>query len=231
MNYAFILMHGWGSNGDYWQNLVNHLDGNDYFIYEQGYFSNKEHSKLEDVHHFVENHPNDKIVGIGHSIGFIKLLETNVEFDYIFGLQSFVNFLGSGSTLKILSNNFQNFVSEFLKNPGEMLKNSYISARIYEYFEEGMFGENNINYSLLIDDLQSLKEDKSHLLGNNDINYHIFGSHDDSVVHPFIIKDNFFEENITFLDVKAYHSLGIFHSELVAKEIFDKLAELEKNND
>ena len=126
MNYAFILMHGWGSNSDYWQNLVQHLDGNDYFIYEQGYFANKESSKIEDLHKFVENHSNDKIVGIGHSIGFIKLLETEVEFDYIFGLQSFVNFLGSGSTLKILSANFQNFISEFLKNQAQMLKDYYI---------------------------------------------------------------------------------------------------------
>ena len=227
MNYAFVLMHGWGSNADYWQNLTNHLDGNDYFIYEQGYFINsgKAQTLKEQLHDFVIQHENDKIIGIGHSIGFIKLLETDINFDYTFGLQSFTNFLGSNPNLKIVTENFKNFVSKFTTNMSGALKESYISSRIYEYFEEALFGENNINYSLLMEDLKSLKEDKSHLLEKIQNNYHIFGTNDDLVVPSFIIKDNFSEEKITFLDIETGHSLGIFHSELLMNEIFKKLKE------
>jgi len=229
MNYAFVLMHGWGSNGDYWQNLTTYLDknGSDYFIYEQGYFSSSPETTKEELQNFIDAHSNDQIIGIGHSIGFIKLLETDVEFDYVFGLQSFTNFLGSNkSTFKIVTEHFKTFVLEFTQNHVQMLKENYISSRIYEYFDEALFGENNINYSLLMKDMKSLKEDKANLLEKVGENYHIFATIDDMVVPSFIVKDNFSEEKVTFLDVGAGHSLGIFHSELVAKEIFERLGKI-----
>jgi pimeloyl-[acyl-carrier protein] methyl ester esterase len=230
MRYAFVLMHGWGSNADYWQNLIQHLDRNDYFLYEQGYFfsSGNNQTSRNDLYNFIEKHKDDQIIGIGHSIGFIKLLETNIDFDYIFGLQSFTNFLGSDSTLKFVTENFKNFMSKFITNTSQALKESYISSRIYEYFDEALFGENNINYSLLMKDLQSLKENKSYLLNKISDNYHIFGTHDDLVVPSFIIKDNFPENKITFLDINSGHSLGIFHSELISQEIFKKLQKIDQ---
>lgn len=228
MNYAFVLMHGWGANGDYWQNLVDHLGSNDCFIYEQGYFlsSGDFTSSNEVLKDFIDNHQDDKIIGVGHSIGFIKLLEMDVKFDYVFGLQSFINFLGSNPSLEVVEKSFDDFVSKFVENPAQGLKDKYISSGIYKYFDESLFREDNINNDLLMRDLESLREDKSHLLHKlPEGNYHIFGTSDDVIVPSFIIKDNFPEDKMEIFDLKCGHSLGILHGKFIAGEIFKRLVE------
>jgi len=226
MNYAFVLMHGWGSSGDYWQNLTPLLgENNDYFVYELGYFNNINQTSTQDLQNFIDSHQDDKIIGIGHSVGFIKLLEQNVNFDYVFGLQSFTNFLGSRPS-QLIQDNFNGFVNQCIADPVLTLTQLYENSRIYEYFADYVNLEGNINAQLVVDDLKDLAIDKSHLLNKIKENYCIFATHDDQAVPTFVVKDNFPENHVNFLDVEAGHGLGILYADLVAREIFDMLEKM-----
>ncbi len=226
MNYAFVLMHGWGSTGDYWQNLTPLLQDNDYFVYELGYFNNINQTSSQDLQNFIDSHQGDKIIGIGHSVGFIKLLEQNVNFDYVFGVQSFVNFL----PIEQMQTNFSDFVEQCKGDPIKTLTELYQRSDIYDYFAKYLENDGeHVNAALVVQDLQDLAINKSYLLDKIQNNYYIFGTEDDVAVPPLTINNNFPKDHVKFLDVEAGHGLGIKYADLLANEIFAVLKNLEKN--
>ena len=70
----YLLAHGFGFNNDYWKNLIPLLDGNIYFLDDP----NLDGSKV--------------YIGIGHSLGFLKLNNSEFKFDALVALQGFLNY-------------------------------------------------------------------------------------------------------------------------------------------
>jgi hypothetical protein len=224
-NYAFIFAHGWGSNQYFWQNLQPLIAKNNFYICDFGYFRDLSKNNKEDLKVFVETNKsfNRKIIGIGHSLGFSKLLSI-VDCDYYFGLQTFVSFFGKNN--KIVKQNFLNYSDEFVKNPFECFKSNYSYPEVREYFKNLNFNYDNINFDNLFFDLKLLSrefEDLSLLFEKLNVSeYHIIASKHDAVVPLFIAKDNFPDNMITVVE-ESFHSLGLLHAELVQNIIFDKL--------
>ena len=67
----YLLAHGFGFTNDYWQNLVPLLDGNIYFFDDLDLDKDKTY------------------VGIGHSVGFLKLNNSGLQFDALIACRKF----------------------------------------------------------------------------------------------------------------------------------------------
>lgn len=228
-NIAFILHHGWGLNQNYWKNLIlnlfsKNISSDDIFLCEAGYYKNLARTNLENITNFAfeKKLQNKKIIGIGHSIGFAKLLnqKDQIHFDYLFGLQSFINFLGNNDQGAIQG--YQNFCNFFKESPSKVLEgfNKQIG------FDENFCDNENLNLDLLQNDLNLLNNKLSHLFDKlEDLNYKIFASKDDYVVPAKIVKQNFPNDKIIFFE-NYNHYLGFLDSEKVLNLVYENIYQI-----
>lgn len=80
---GLVLLHGWGFGPDAWTQWANAFQGRPLVLLDAGYFG-PEHLDLP---------PNpDGWVGVGHSLGFARLLAMNVPWRGLLGLGSFLRF-------------------------------------------------------------------------------------------------------------------------------------------
>ena len=70
----YLLAHGFGFTNDYWQNLIPLLDGNISFFNDHN---------LDDSKTYI---------GLGHSLGFLKLNNSGLQFESLVALQGFLNY-------------------------------------------------------------------------------------------------------------------------------------------
>ena len=93
MSRFFIFCHGFGLTPSFWNPLLEYFEQESTFCLDLGYFGKK---RLR--------HPNNKqefeYIGIGHSLGFTKLIESGVRFRYLIGINAFVSFLGNDPLLR-----------------------------------------------------------------------------------------------------------------------------------
>ncbi|MGI2257352.1 aminotransferase class III-fold pyridoxal phosphate-dependent enzyme [Candidatus Cardinium hertigii] len=85
MKPLFIFCHGWGFDQQFFEPLIKeYFPTISCYSLDLGYFGNE---KIE----FPTDQP---FIGVGHSLGFIKLLSLKVKFTALIGIQAFINFLG-----------------------------------------------------------------------------------------------------------------------------------------
>ncbi|MDR1208630.1 MAG: alpha/beta hydrolase [Holosporales bacterium] len=193
--YSYLLCHGFCFTHDYWRNLVPLLGGN--------------------IAYFDENFVYDgrPYIGIGHSLGFQKLNNSNVKFDYLVGLQGFTNFCGTESELhKTREDNINRMKKTFEADAVGSLRMFY-NACGYKGPIPSVDSEN------LIFELQSMKNKYK---CSHDCPILIIGSNDDEILPPEILDDNF--NHVSNAKIKKIngvsHLLGFKKPEYVAKEIF-----------
>ena len=106
-DYTYILAHGFGFNNDYWQNLISYLPGK-WRFFEPG----------------MSLAGDRKYIGIGHSLGFLKLNNSGLWFDYLVGLQPFLNFCGTDRRLhEFRKQQLDKVISDFKLDAEQFLKN------------------------------------------------------------------------------------------------------------
>lgn len=107
MNYLFVYFSGWGNDNLYFTEFNKILVKTFFkeginiesFYFDSCYF--KESSNLEDqkinLLRKIKESNFEKIIGIGHSIGFIKLLKLNkdIKFNFLFSFAGFLKFVNS----------------------------------------------------------------------------------------------------------------------------------------
>lgn len=81
----FVFCHGFGFDASFWERIAPYFSQEKCSFIDLGYFNNR-----VDIQCLQEQ----RIVAIGHSIGLSKLIST-YSFDYLIGLNGFINFLGS----------------------------------------------------------------------------------------------------------------------------------------
>ena len=177
---GFVFHHGWGHDCSYWKNIAPLFNNFRCVFYDAGYFENKLHE--------TSGYTTDILwVGIGHSIGFAKLLEKHhkhkIKLSALVGIQSFVNFLGNDRRLnKNRSMILNGMISAFKESPIQVLK----EFRKNSGFPDVDFGQ--INFDLLLQDLEHLK---TSFAISDDLNTLIIASKDDPIVDNTLINDNF----------------------------------------
>ncbi len=205
----YIFCHGFGFSKKFWCNLLQYFKPEDYLCWDMGYFGDRVLPGIPKG--------NYRYIGIGHSLGFIKLITSEIRFDKIIGLNSFINFLGHGSEQHHKrKREFDIFSSSFSRNPLGTLQNFYNKCGISGYREDFHL----MNKNRLADDLAILSTKVY-----SKENLHIINSMDDIVVPINITMHNFSSIPNVFIDVldKGMHALGYFHSKLIYSKIQDAL--------
>ncbi|MFH1066543.1 MAG: hypothetical protein V1746_01380 [bacterium] len=189
---GFIFCHGWGLNANFWNHLKEHFAAHPCLFWDLGYFN-------EPSRPLPEKESQTEWFGVGHSLGLIQLLQSDVPFKGLIGLQSFLNFLGNDSRLHQARARFlEKMIADFQKNPLASLKTFHAQCEIEFEIPKTM------NANLLQQDFQKLKTDFSNLTPK--IPCLILGSSDDPIVPPRLLEDNF--KHAPHIQI-ALHSSGL----------------------
>jgi hypothetical protein len=191
----YILAHGFGFTDDYWQHLVPFLDGKIYYFDDETIDSHKEY------------------IGIGHSLGFLKLNNSALRFSHLIGLQSFLNFCGHrDGPRKIIESKLKEISHNVEIDPVKTMEIFYQACGYFASVPE------NLSKKTLLSELEMMKENYSHC----GVPTMIMGTQGDTIVPPGIIEENFStisHVTVKILDLKTNHSLGFHHPEIVAHGI------------
>lgn len=180
----YLLCHGFGFSNGYWDNLLPYLDGEyefwrDNFIVREG----------------------QAYVGIGHSLGFLKLNNSGIKFKALIGIQSFLNFCGNDPVRrKRLQKNLDRMIMQCKRDRDRLLEFFY---SLCGYTGAGYTG---LNRELLIADLLLMKNRYEHC-GCPTL---IIGSAGDAVVENWILQDDFAGHSnikLRYID-HDHHTLG-----------------------
>ncbi len=207
MRRCFIFCHGFGFDKNFWNNLIPFFKEDSYISLDLGYFGNSE--RLPSIDY------NTILIGVGHSLGFVKLLELEERLSCLIGLNAFLNFLGNNLNLrKKRYQELESMRNSFLKYPCLTLKRFYKRCQ----------GPNQVE-SLAKLRKERLEKDFSSFFRTfyikRDIPVLLLGSKDDPIVSTQVIEDNFVcydNVDIQLLD-QGKHALGFLEATEVYKRI------------
>ncbi|MBV0900096.1 MAG: hypothetical protein KTV77_05215 [Wolbachia endosymbiont of Fragariocoptes setiger] len=212
MKYCFIFCHGWGFDHKFFQPLIHeYFSQTSYHCLDLGYF------EKENLH--LPQQDDSIFIGIGHSLGFIKLISLNIKFSALIGIQAFINFLGFNSQLcKTRKLELRTIIQNFQKDP------MYTLVSFYKRCKANYDFPNNFNKVKLMKDLELLN--LTHRLPC--IPILILGAMNDIIVPPKLIYDNFSRDNKIVIYNKGYHNLGLCEHNFVHKQITTFINEIKK---
>lgn len=193
---TYLLCHGFCFCNDFWKNLIPLLD------YKYEFYDSV----------FIPDNSEDYI-GIGHSLGFLKLNNSGIKFKALVGLQGFLDFCSSEHNRRaILQNTIDRMIASYKKNP----------RKFVDFFYSLCGYMNKPNYHVvlkqnLVDDLELMKNVYQHC----GVRTLIIGSIYDKVLDNSIILDNF--ENLQNVELSyintVNHTLGFSEAEKTFKLI------------
>lgn len=208
MNKYFIFCHGFGYDSTFWDNLRPFFANDSCVFLDLGYFGNK---CVE-----LKIPPFTQVVGVGHSLGFMKLLNLDIKFDYIIGLNSFTNFLGNDLQLRHARTlELERLRENLLKSPISTLKRFYQRCGASIPIKD----LSDICLERLTDDLEFLKSESNF---RKDSKLLVIGSEDDVIVPKELVWDNFKglgrEVELKFFP-NGSHALGLLNPKDVYEAI------------
>lgn len=207
----YIFCHGFGFTAKFWQLLLPYFENEEYICLDLGYFGEEKISlpKLE--------YNKFEYIGIGHSFGFKKLMESKIKFKSIIGLNGFRNFLGKDKNLyKRRTLEYKFFKKEFANDSVTTLKNFYIKSGLLGLLKNF----ESLNIDRLFKDLNILT---SEVIIKKNCSILIINSLDDTIVPSDLVYDNF----LNFPEIEIYtmdngsHGLGFYNSASVYQKIKD----------
>lgn len=207
MNKHFVFCHGFGFDRNFWTNLASYFAHETCTYMDLGYFGQSNYK--------LTNTSGGQLIGIGHSIGLIKLLNLNIKFDYLIALNSFINFLGNDELLRDKRTiELAALKHQFIKNTVPTMQKFYKRCGVSfqpNYIE-------NINITKFLEDFTILA--KSFDL-YKDTPTLIIGAKDDIIIPPKILHDNFSSyQNVQVKIIdNGKHSLGFTQTAYVASQI------------
>ncbi|WP_338521937.1 hypothetical protein [Candidatus Legionella polyplacis] len=216
MKYDLVFCHGWAFDRNYFKFLAEKYFFNmNYYLLDIGYFNSSNMYLLD----LLRNKYSKKFIGIGHSLGFLKLLLSSLKFEALIGIQSFINFLG-----------FTKYLRKKRRNEFDILWNFFIrnerNALMFFYKRCGFKNScnKNINKFILRKDLRFIYD--FNLNFDISVPILILASKDDNIVPIDLIYDNFGKCcNIITIETGS-HCLGIYECSFVYRKIINFLDEI-----
>ncbi len=192
----YLLAHGFGFTNDYWRNLAPLLDGKIHFLDDPNLDKSKTY------------------IGIGHSLGFLKLNNSGLRFEALVALQGFLNYCGSADRMrKIREAELSKVRKNIVSNKDKILE----QFRAFCGYDKDV--STNIPLQILLDELEMMEKSYQHC----GVKTLVIGSTDDVIVPMSIINDNFAKlNNIKILQFNTgRHALGYLDPKLVAEKILE----------
>lgn len=203
----FVFCHGFGFDKSFWGNLAPYFTVGKSSFLDLGYFGEK--SKMP----IIED--GEILIGIGHSLGLTKLLNFNKKFNYLVGLNSFVDFCGNAPGLR-----------DKRKEELELLQKLFVqdATRTLKRFYQRCGVDWDINKLAKLNKDTALKDLESLLQGyelNNNTPMLIIGSRDDVIVPEEILQDNFSAYKNVTIEIMDFgkHGLGWLDADKIQKKI------------
>ncbi len=207
---GFIFCHGWGHDLRFWDRLKPYFKDHPCIFWDLGYFGDQvQPIPIED--------PSIQWVGIGHSLGFLKLLNATINWSKLIGLQAFINFQGNAPSLRRKrSRDLVHLQKHF---------DADALAALALFHEIG--GSKKQQPADRIMHQDRLAKDLA-LLGEAHpprakLPCLVLGCEDDLIVTKELIQDNFGPNNQVQIVIhdKGLHALGFNEPEFVKNAIFD----------
>lgn len=204
----FVFCHGFGFEARFWHPLLAFFPKEASFCLDLGYFR-------KDPILLLPNFPREEtlLIGIGHSLGLIKLLGLEERFQALIGLNGFLNFLGKEATLRERRSRELHLLTEsFRRAPSSALENFYKNCGITWHIPP------SIQEQRALEDLTSLKES---VVPPQGVPLLLIGAEDDPIVPPSLLEDNCAEYPAVLLErvPSGKHALGF----LETASIYDKI--------
>ncbi|MFK7973576.1 MAG: hypothetical protein AB8B66_01750 [Rickettsiaceae bacterium] len=209
MTKIFIFCHGFGFSSQFWHSLLSYFHHEQTYCIDLGYFGPNKLITSNNSQNNVE------YIGVGHSLGLIKLIQSGINFKYLIGLNSFINFLGHDKNLQHIRYREYNFFKKSLTiDPERTLSNFYNRCGLISHYEN----LSNLNLSLLLKDLELMTQ--SVTIKQNCYTL-IINSLDDKIVPPVLTNDNFTDiPNIGIHRmIKGKHALGFLQPAKIYQKI------------
>ena len=207
-----IFCHGFGLDPRFWDPLRPFLQVFDLSFMDLGYFGPP---VLPDLSCRPKS-PGERWVGVGHSLGLLKLLSQHWPLDGVMGLNGFVDFLGHAPVLRARRMaEWQTLLAHFHRNPRATLENFYKRCGVASCAPESP----GLQMERASGDLVFLK---TPLLPPRHTPLLLLGAGDDVVVPREVLEDN-----VNHLQAQGYkavrlhllphgsHGLGARHPEEV----------------
>jgi pimeloyl-[acyl-carrier protein] methyl ester esterase len=208
---CFVFCHGFGFDSTFWNPLRPYFSRVNTVYLDLGYFGDP---------YWVMAQPtlpasSTEYIGIGHSLGMMKLMSLNIPFKCLIGLHGFVNFLGFNAQLhRRRQRELMHLTEQFNESPELTLSQFY--QRTGVDFNLPIMGR--LNQVRLLDDLSSLAHS---IAVPVDVPMLVLGSNDDKIVPPVLIEDNFSPYPHVTIDIlnQAQHGLGYLKPDMVYQNI------------
>jgi pimeloyl-[acyl-carrier protein] methyl ester esterase len=206
---CFVFCHGFGFDATYWQAMRQHCQPHPVWCMDLGYGGATQHVMKDNLREGA------CVIGIGHSLGFSKLLQSGLPFDYLIGLNAFRNFLGFDAKLA------SKRARELAQLSTRLTRSAQHGLALF-YQRTGVPAPVNhwqtVNQAQLLADLSALAYPVSDL---PDIKQLILASVDDPVVPPELVWDNFAACPHVTVEIlpNGQHALGYRESSLVMQRI------------
>ncbi len=200
---CYVFCHGLGLDRSFWRFLKPYFEKEETFYCDLGYFG--EPSFPSEIHPEKFDY-----VGVGHSLGLIKLLALPIPWRSLIGLHGFINFLGYDSSLRVRrTREWKGLCAQFKRSPILTLQNFYqrVGVEMYPAWEA-------MNSERLFGDLESLA-----IPTNSTKSIILLASRKDVIVPPDLLEDNLrVNPNVCMHYVDdAQHNLGYVLPEIVTK--------------
>lgn len=217
---VLVFCHGFGFNHEFWQNIKEYFSSYHCIYINLGYFENALEDGISiDINTAVQKlsaMEDAEIIGIGHSFGLLKLMQSGINFSKLVGLNAFINFIGSSAELRKRRIVEYDFCREvILQSPQIGLAQFYERSLIFGFMAKGL---PTLNYNRIREDLVVIYEENGI---ETKVPTLILGTECDVVVPPEIIEDNF--KGIPNVEIeilqKGGHGLGYNEASVVASKI------------
>lgn len=214
----FIFCSGWGFNKRFWDPLLRYFKPGSYTVLESAYEKIDEEKNsciLTDLN--LIQMTDTAFIGVGHSLGFRKLLNLPISYNQLVGLQAFTCFSGFDSSLAQRRKRILKTMSENLVRQPEAVLSQFYKKCGVDIFPEIQLSQPD--QVALGQDLKLLQDSQE---APSDTPVIILGTSHDKIVPPGVIYDNFAKlknVNIEILDLHG-HYLGYRHEVI----IFEKIA-------
>ena len=204
-----VFGHGFGFASDFWQPMLPYFSEYNCILTEAHYFSQDKPNQSEIDY-------NDISIGIGHSLGFLKLCQLLPNAKYLIGINPFINFLGKSNLLRSSRMaEFDAFKENIHQFPKKTLKQFH--RRCGVTFNQ--IDLDYINSKKLMSDLMLLTKP---IKLDTEKKILVIHAKDDLVVPNHVIEDNFLDSQVTLHAFeKGKHGLGMTYPKAVSEVILD----------
>jgi pimeloyl-[acyl-carrier protein] methyl ester esterase len=196
---GFIFCHGWGYDATFWSPLLPYFKKERTIVLDLGYFGDEKKALLDDS--------SVEWIGIGHSLGLMKLMALPISFHQLIGLHGFLHFLGANEALnEKRRREWIGLKHAFKRNPMTTLANFHQRAGV----RCQTFHDKPLDVTRLYEDLIELASPLSLVSSTSML---ILGSQDDMIVPPELLDDNFHHHASVRVELirQAQHGLGHLH--------------------